>query len=610
MPHRADVTRRLGGFTIPKHTQVVVNAWAIARDASYWENPTSFLPERFISSNIDSKGKNFQFIPFGAGRRMCVGMALGHRMVHLVLASLLQAFSWELPQGIEPERVNVEAKFGITLHKAVPLIVFPSPLMDINLPQKTSNLPPGPVGLPVVGSLFQLGGKPYESLARLSKQYGPLMTLRLGLKTTVVVSSAGMAEEVLLKHDRDLAGRTGLDATKIFNYAESSITMNQNCPRWRELRRLCNNELFLPKRLDAMRGHREEKVQALLKHIQTASAAGRPVNIGKCTFTTSLNLLSRTVFSEDVVDVESESAGEFKSLAWELSQSVLKANIADYFPMLRLVDPQGIRRRSKALLKEMFDFLDKLIDKRLQSYGTGEGRKKESEDFFDVLLRLVATPSSGFTRQNIRPLLTDIFVAGAESTSITVEWAMAELLRHPDKMAAARSELKQAIGIGRAVQESDIPRLPYLHAVVKETLRLHTPGPILLPRRADVTVQVAGFTIPKHTEVLVNAWAICRDDAYWENATSFLPERFIGSDVDFNGKHYQFIPFGAGRRMCVGKPLAERMVHLVLASLLNAFTWELPQGMEPEQLDMEAKDGVTLPKAVPLIVFPSPLMEI
>ncbi|KAF3787771.1 Geraniol 8-hydroxylase [Nymphaea thermarum] len=475
--------------------------------------------------------------------------------------------------------------------------------------RKTSNLPSGPVGLPVVGTLLQLGAKPYESLARLSMQYGPLMTLRLGQKTTVVVSSAGMAEEVLLKHDRDLAGRTGLDATKVFNYAESSITMNQNCPRWRELRRLCNNEMFLPKRLDAVRGLREEKVQALLKHIQTASAVGRPVDIGKCTFSTALNLVSRTVFSEDVVDVESESAGEFKSLVWGLTQIVLKANIADYFPMLSLVDPQGIRRKNKALLKQMFAFLDQLIDKRLQSYGVGEGWKKESEDFLDVLLRLVATPTSGFTRQNIRPLLSDIFIAGAETSSTTVEWAMAELLRHPDKMAAARSELKQAIGIGRAVQESDIPRLPYLNAVVKETLRLHPPGPILLPRRADVTVQVAGFTIPKHTEVLINAWAISHDDAYWENPTSFLPERFVGSDVDFKGKHYQFIPFGAGRRMCVGIALGERMVHLMLASLLHAFTWELPQGMEPEQLDMEAKDGVTLPKAVPLIVFPSPLME-
>ncbi|KAF3779752.1 Geraniol 8-hydroxylase [Nymphaea thermarum] len=473
--------------------------------------------------------------------------------------------------------------------------------------KKSSKLPPGPVGLPVVGSLFQLGNMPNESLARLSKRYGPLMRLRLGLTTMVVVSSAEMAEEVLQKRDQDFAGRTIMDAANVFCHPESTITLNQNCPRWRELRRICKNELFAPKKLDAMRGLREEKVRALLKHIHTASTTGRRVNIGQCIFTMALNLISTTVFSEDVVDVESDSAGEFKSMVWGLLEAAAKPNIADYCPILRLVDPQGLRRRVGTLIKQLYAVFDELIEKRSQSHGS---EKTEREDFLDVLLRLVETPNLGFTRQNIRPLLTDLFVAGTDTSSTTVEWAMTELLRNPDKMAAAQSELKRTIGTHRMVQESDLPLLPYLQAVVKETLRLHPPVPLLLPHRADVTTQVGGFTIPKHTQVVVNAWAIGRDAKYWENPASFSPERFIGSDIDFKGKNFQFIPFGAGRRMCIGMPLGHLMVHLVLASLLHAFSWELPHGMGSEELNVEAKFGITLQKAVPLSVFPSPLIDV
>ncbi|XP_031499024.1 geraniol 8-hydroxylase-like isoform X1 [Nymphaea colorata] len=476
---------------------------------------------------------------------------------------------------------------------------------------KTSKLPPGPVGLPVVGSLFQVGDMPNESLAKLSKRYGPLMSLRLGLATTVVVSSAEMAEEVLQKHDQDFAGRTTLDALNVCDYPESSIIMNQNCPRWREIRRVCNNELFAPKKLEAMRGLREEKVRVLLKHIHTASVAGRPVNIGQCVFKMALNLMSSTVFSEDVVDLESESTGEFQGVVWGLTEAATKPNVVDYFPILRFVDPQGLRRRVGTLMKQFHAVFDELIEKRSQSHGSeAEGLKKEREDFLDVLLRLVETPNSGFTRQNIKPILAqDLFVAGTDTSSIIVEWAMTELLRHPNKMAAAQSELKRTVGMDCLVQESDIPRLPYLQAVVKETLRLHPSAPLLMPHRADVTKRVAGFTIPKHTQVVVNAWAIGRDASYWENPTSFSPERFISSNIDFKGKNFQFIPFGAGRRMCVGMALGQRMVHLILASLLHAFSWELPPGIEPEQVNVEAKFGIALRKAVPLTVFPSPLMD-
>lgn len=197
-----------------------------------------------------------------------------------------------------------------------------------------------------------------------------------------------------------------------------------------------------------------------------------------------------------------------------------------------------------------------------------------------------------------------MFAAGAETTSSTLEWALTELLHSPEALSKARSELEKQIGKGNPIEESDIARLPYLQAVVKETLRLHPAVPLLIPRKASVDVQISGFTVPKGAQVLVNAWAIGRDASTWENPYSFKPERFLGLDVDVKGRNFDLIPFGAGRRICPGLPLAIRMLHLMLGSLIKSFDWKLENEVTTENMDMEEKFGITLQKAQPLRVVP------
>lgn len=182
---------------------------------------------------------------------------------------------------------------------------------------------------------------------------------------------------------------------------------------------------------------------------------------------------------------------------------------------------------------------------------------------------------------------------------------MAELLRKPKLLRKVREEILQAIGKTSTVRESDFQKLPYLHAVVKETMRLHPAAPLLLPYRAENDTVVLGYTVPKNSQVLVNAWAIGRDPEYWENPSEFRPERFMGCDVDYKGRDFEYIPFGAGRRICPGMPLAIRMVNLMLAAIIQSFTWRLPEGTTAEKLDMEEQFGVTLRKAVPLLAIPS-----
>ncbi|GAU45028.1 hypothetical protein TSUD_94630 [Trifolium subterraneum] len=197
----------------------------------------------------------------------------------------------------------------------------------------------------------------------------------------------------------------------------------------------------------------------------------------------------------------------------------------------------------------------------------------------------------------------DLFVAGTDTTSTTIEWAMAELLQNPEKLKKTRNELQQVIKKDEEPKDSDINKLPYLQAVVKETLRLHPTAPILV-RQSRSEVDLCGFKVPKDTLVLVNVWSMGRDSSIWTDPNLFLPERFLESGEDFIGEDLGFIPFGAGRRMCSGVPFAHRVVHTMLATLLYHFDWKLADGGKIEDMDMTEKFGTTLHKVKPLMVIP------
>lgn len=181
---------------------------------------------------------------------------------------------------------------------------------------------------------------------------------------------------------------------------------------------------------------------------------------------------------------------------------------------------------------------------------------------------------------------------------------MAELLRNPPVLAKAKQELSQNITPCHIIQEQDIPHLSYLDAVLKEAMRLHPTAPLLLPHRAEQEVEIHGYTIPRHTQVFVNAWYILRCPAYWDDPTSFKPDRFLNSETDFRGRNFSYIPFGAGRRICPGLNLGVRMVSVMLANLVHNFDWEMPDGLKPENMNMKDRFGITLQKDEPLVAIP------
>ena len=203
-------------------------------------------------------------------------------------------------------------------------------------------------------------------------------------------------------------------------------------------------------------------------------------------------------------------------------------------------------------------------------------------------------------------LYQDIMVAGTETTTTLIEWAMAEIMRDESVMRRVQKELTEVVGLNNMVEESHLPKLEYLDATIKETFRLHPVVPLVLPRSPSQTCTVGGYTIPKGCAVFLNVWAIQRDPRYWDNPLKFNPERFLTHDGtnkwDFTGNNLKFFPFGSGRRLCPGYPLAEKMQMYILASLFHSFDWTLPKG---EEHDLSEKFGLTLKKRKPLMAVPS-----
>ena len=200
-------------------------------------------------------------------------------------------------------------------------------------------------------------------------------------------------------------------------------------------------------------------------------------------------------------------------------------------------------------------------------------------------------------------------VGGTDTTSNTVEWAMAEMMQKPETIRRAQEELEQVVGRDNIVEESHIPKLRYLGLVMKEVLRLHPTLPLLVPHcPINSSCTVGGYNIPQGSRVFVNVWAVHRDSSIWDDPKEFKPERFLDTSRkwDYNGSDFTYFPFGSGRRICAGISMAERMTLFSLASLLHSFDWKIPQGTN---LDLSEKFGIVLKKAKPLIAVPTPRLS-
>ncbi|KAL1532388.1 unspecific monooxygenase [Salvia divinorum] len=469
--------------------------------------------------------------------------------------------------------------------------------------RRRKNLPPGPMPLPIIGNMLQVGSQPHETFAKLSKQYGPLMSIHLGSLYTVIVSSPEMAREILLKYGQVFSGRTAVQALEACNHSESAIGFMPVGDEWREMRKICKEQMFSNQSLESSKELRKEKLQQLLRHARRCSEEGRVVDIREAAFITTLNLMSATLFSMQATEFDSSVTMEFKEIMEGIAGIASVPNYADYFPILRPFDLQGVMRQSEVYFSRMLGLIEGYLNERIQFRKENPNAPKK-DDFLEVIVDSLEAKDNNLTATHFIHLVLELFVGGAETNMTMLEWIMHELISHPDKMAKVKAELKSVMGEEKVVDESKMSKLPYLQAVVKESLRLHPPAALLVPRKAESDQVVNGYMIPKGAQVLINVWGMGRDSTIWKNPYSFEPERFLDQKIDFKGQDFELIPFGSGRRVCPGMPLANRILHTVPATLVHNFDWKLER---PDASDEEAKGvmcGFSVRRAVPLKSIP------
>ncbi|KAJ7945792.1 Cytochrome P450 [Quillaja saponaria] len=477
------------------------------------------------------------------------------------------------------------------------------------------NLPPSPLKLPILGNLHQLGLLPHRSLQSLAQTYGPLMLLHFGRVRFLVISSADAACEVMKTQDIIFVNRPRTRMTDKLLYDSKDVTFSPYGEYWRQVKSLSVLYLFSTKRVKSFCAVREEETAIMMEEIKkfVSSSPSSSINLSELFWTTTNNVVCRVALGRKY---SGEVDGmKFKELLGEFTELLGIFVVGDYIPWLAwLSSVNGLDARAERVAKQFDQFLEGVVEEHIRGKEGGNDvhgdlQNEGHNDFVDVLLWIRRTEMMGFPidRVTIKALLLDMFAAGTDTTYTVLDWAMTELLRHPHAMKKLQDEVRCVAIDKTKLTEEDLVQMHYLKAVVKETLRIHPPLPLLVPRESIQDVKLMGYyDIAAGTPVIVNAWAIGRDPKSWDQPEEFIPERFMSSSIDFKGQDFQLIPFGAGRRGCPGTVFATAIIELVLANIVYQFDWAFAGGVTGQDLDMYESAGLSGHRRVPLLAVAFP----
>ncbi|ESW06134.1 hypothetical protein PHAVU_010G022700 [Phaseolus vulgaris] len=476
-------------------------------------------------------------------------------------------------------------------------------------PKKGTKVPEPGVALPFIGHLHLLNARiPYfRTFSAMAEKYGPIFCVKLGCHPTIVVNSREIAKECLTKNDRVFASRPNTSAGRILGYNHAVFGLAPYGNYWREIRKMAVLEIFSSYRLEKLKHVRDSETLSLVKELYSSISSIK--NVKGSTEVAMSNLLEHMTFNIIVRMIAGKRFGgdtvnEEDNEAWKLRKAIKDATylcgifvVADAIPSLSWFDFQGHLSFMKRTAKKLDFILQKWLEEHVKTRGDNMNGGCE-RDFMDVMLSSFEGQEDfcGYNREIVIKATSVLLVlTGSGSTAITLTWALSLLLNHPRVLKAAQQELDNSVGKERWVQESDIKNLNYLHAIIKETLRLYPPAPLTGIREAMEDCCVAGYHVPKGARLLINLWELQRDPEVWSNPNEFNPERFLTThrDIDFMSQNFELIPFSFGRRSCPGVTFGLQVLHLTLARLIQGFDMSTKDGAE---VDMTEGLGVALPK--------------
>ncbi|CAL4898257.1 unnamed protein product [Urochloa decumbens] len=437
---------------------------------------------------------------------------------------------------------------------------------------------PSPPAFPVVGHLHLLKKPLHRSLAALAKRYASdagILLLRFGSKPVLLVTSAAVAGECFTIHDVALADRPGLASRRLLTEDFPSISTANYGALWRQLRRLATVHALCAHRLAATTPARDAGARAMAARLRRrAGAAGSPVAVKAAAYEFVVAVIMAMVAGEGMTEEQVRRLKEMTEAGFAAAGA---ANRQDFLPAaLRVMDFGRTAKRLAGIATARHQF-----GQSLQQEGS-------PEPIDDVVIRTVCL---------------SLLQAGTDTSSSTIEWAMALLLKNPDVLKKATSEIHTIVGTSHLIKESDLTALPYLRCIITETLRLKPLTPNHVPHEASRDCMIAGYTVARGTMVLVDVYSMQRDPNMWEDPEKFMPERFMDVNVEGDGRF--MMPFGMGRRKCPGEGLALRTVGMALGVMIQCFEWECAG----EEVNLSEGSGLTMPMAVPLVALCKPRAE-
>ncbi|KAG6503121.1 cytochrome P450 703A2-like [Zingiber officinale] len=474
-------------------------------------------------------------------------------------------------------------------------------------------LPPGPARWPIVGNLTQLGLLPHKDLAYFCSSYGPLVYLRLGAVDAITTDDPAVVREILVRQDGLFASRPKLVSAFQLSYGGRDIAFAPMGPQWKRLRRTCVEHLLTARRFESFAGNRALEALHLMRDVRGKACKGEMIEVSQVLGAFTMNNVTRMLLGRRYLGAGPTEADELLNLTHELFRLLGLVYPGDYLPLWRwLVDPffVGTEKKIRDVSRRLDEFLQRVIDEHRQAIeakNLTDGEHGANRDFVDVLLSMPGEEEEErMDDREMKAIMLDTFAAATDTSAVASEWAMAEAIKNPELLQRAQEELDRVVGRDRMVRESDLGDLNYLRCIVRETFRMHPPGPFLIPRESMKATELMGYHIPAKTRVFINAHALGRNKSVWGNdADEFRPERHLPADGErvevLRRGELEILPFGAGKRKCPGATMGTTMVLLALANLFHGFDWEAP-----EEIDMEEAFGLALRKAKPLRAMAAP----
>ncbi|KAK9944740.1 hypothetical protein M0R45_010292 [Rubus argutus] len=473
---------------------------------------------------------------------------------------------------------------------------------------------PEPRGaLPIIGHLHQLGGRNplVRTLATMADKYGPIFTIWLGKNRTLVINNNEAVKDCFTTNDRVFATRPISAQGKYLGYNYAGLGFSPYGTYWRDIRKLVVIQLLSSRRLETLKHVQVSEVDAFVKGLYSVwknkgHDGQMKVGMSEWIEHLTLNIITRIIagkryFREEGDEEEKRIAKLIKDFMYVAGNPV----VCDVIGFPKWMDFKGQLKTLKHTGSQFDSLMTNWVEEHCKKKQKSDSSNQQ--DFIDVMLSEIEDSSMlGHTRDTIiKATAMVLILGGADTTSISLTWTLSLLLNNRHTLKLAQDELDQRVGRHRWVEDTDLKNLVYLQAIVKETLRLYPPAPLSVPHEAMEDCKVGGFHIPKGTHLFVNLWKLHRDPSVWSDPEVFSPERFLTSQagVEASGQHFEFIPFGSGRRVCPGITFAFQVIHLTLARLIQGF--ELGTPMD-KAVDMTEGLGITLPRASSLEVILTP----